>query len=86
MTLEKIIKYLKTGELSLYKMARKRKILLCGIYKKNTRKSLTQSFRGMYMQTVRISTKLAVYARSSDMNELGKTAMNIFRGEHHYDS
>lgn len=54
MTLEKIIKYLKTGELSLYKMARKRKILLCGIYKKNTRKSLTQSFRGMYMQTVRI--------------------------------
>jgi len=29
---------------------------------------------------------LRAYPNSSDMNELGETAVNVFKGEHHYDN
>jgi len=59
MTLEKIIKYLKTGELSLYKMAREGK------------NSVMWNLQEKYQEIPCTVVQRDVYANSSDIYQIG---------------
>ncbi|MCD6099867.1 MAG: hypothetical protein J7K33_04720 [Candidatus Marinimicrobia bacterium] len=65
MTLEKIIKYLKTGELSLYKMARKRK------------NSAMWNLQERYQEIPYTVVQRDVYANSSDIYQIGSICEGV---------